>query len=173
MKKTSASLTRRDEILIRVAMDHEDIEIAGLAGEFAASCVFDQAGVGWIDLGQRPDHHSTFLKSLTAHRPDYLVFYGGGSILIDVKTYRPRQQGSEGHLFGITSVDRNDLKATQNASGIPVALLFWNRLAYGRFEYRICLLDDLLVPHTDDKGTEWLCRDFSAEELTTTRLAAS
>jgi len=79
MKKTSASLTRRDEILIRVAMDHEDIEIAGLAGEFAASCVFDQAGVGWIDLGQRPDHHSTFLKSLTAHRPDYLVFYGGGS----------------------------------------------------------------------------------------------
>lgn len=83
------------------------------------------------------------------------------------------QQGSEGHLFGITSVDRNDLKATQHASGIPVALLFWNRLAYGRFEYRICLLDDLLVPHTDDKGTEWLCRDFPAEELTTTRLAAS
>lgn len=62
MTVISSSLTAPDEILVRLTMDDNDIETAGMAGEFAASMVFDRAGVGWIDLGQSRDHHSTFLK---------------------------------------------------------------------------------------------------------------
>lgn len=171
MTATTSSLTARDEILVRLAMDHIDIEIAGMAGEFAASRVFDKAGVGWIDLGQSPDHHSTFLKGLAAHRPDYLVLRGGSSVLIDVKTYTPRQQRSGSSRFGVTDLEWAALKATQDAGGVPVAVLFWNKRAQGRFSYCICLLDELTVPHADATGS-WHCRDFAAEEFSTIRLVA-
>jgi len=172
MTVTSPSLTASDEILVRLAMDDKDIETAGMAGEFAASKVFDRAGVAWIDLGQSPDHHSTSLKLLAAHRPDYLVLHGGGSLLIDVKTYTPRRQAGDAHRFGVTDIEWAALKATQDIGGVPVALLFWNRRAPGRFSYVICLLDELQVPHADDAGS-WRCRDFAADEFSTIRLAAA
>lgn len=172
MTVTSSSLTARDEILVRLTMDDNDIETAGMAGEFAASRVFDRAGVGWIDLGQSRDHHSTFLKGLAAHRPDYLVLHGGRSLLIDVKTYTPRQQADGTHRFGVTDIEWAALKATQDAGGVPVALLFWNRRDPGRFSYAICLLDELKVPHADDAGS-WRCRDFAADEFSTIRLSVA
>lgn len=172
MTVTSSFLTARDEILVRLAMNDNDIETAGMAGEFAASRVFDRAGVGWIDLGQSRDHHSTFLKGLAAHRPDYLVLHGGRSLLIDVKTYAPRQQVDGAHRFGVTDIEWAALKATQDAAGVPVALFFWNRRDPGRFSYAICLLDELKVHYADHAG-RWRCRDFAADEFSTIRLSAA
>ena len=118
---------------------------------------------------QTPDHHSLFLRTLPAHRPDYLVFYGGCSILVDVKNYRPRPRLNGGLRFGIPDADWTDLAATQTATGMPVAILFWNRLAQG-FGYTICLLDELDIPEVDHKGENWRCRDFAQGDISTTRL---
>lgn len=152
--------------MIRLAMNHNDIEIAGMAGEFAASQVFDQAGVAWIDLGQSPTHHSAILKNLRAHRPDYIVSFNGGSVLIDVKTYTPLAHDGEGHRFGIVEQEWINLTEMQAVSGIKVGLLFWNKLAPGRFDYAVCLVEDLTVPHIDEKQRSWRCKDFELVEMT-------
>lgn len=160
----------KDRILVRLAMDHQDIKLSGMAGEFAAHWVFDKAGVAWIDLGQEPGHHSTILKGQNAHRPDYLVACEGSALLIDVKTYKSLKRHEDGiRCFGLIDKDWNDLQATARITGLPIGVFFWDKLDFGRFTYGICLLDELTSVHIDEHMRNWKCIDLTSEEMTTVR----
>lgn len=160
--------TGKDKVLVRLAMDHKDIVISGMAGEFCASWVFDKAQVAWIDLGQEPNHQSSFLKAQGAHRPDYLVAWGGASLLLDVKTYKSLSRDSGGNRrFGLVDDECARLQKTASITGLPVALLFWDKLEHGRFSFGLCLIDDLKGTHVDADQRRWKCIDFTAAEMTT------
>jgi hypothetical protein len=148
----------------RLEMDSVDPEKCGAAGEKAAMWLFERREVIWIYLDQHKDHWSSKLIEEGGKRPDFLLSLDGAALFIDVKTYTPVPQVDGTKRFRLTGDEHSRLQHVQELTHTPVAILFWDKSAVGRFNFAVELVAGF--SKTEKIGLDdWRYKDFAADEF--------
>lgn len=104
------------------------IVTAGAEGETLTRILLDFVKVGWFEVSQEKGEKSEALTQAGAKRTDFVVGLDGASLLLDTKCYTPLCTGQDGSMtFGLTDSEREELRATGEMFGLPVAVIIWHR----------------------------------------------